>query len=200
MTPDDPRHGRNAGYLAHWKEGEDACPPCLRAHKRNQQEFLVRQARGEVRSVDATGTRRRVQALAAIGWSVMEQARQLGVAEMAIRGILAKTSIWASTATRHAALYDRLIALPPPTGRGPTAARTHAAKHGWAPPSAWFDIDDPDEQPDFGGDGRMSAAEKLAEFEWLTSLGVAEPEALRQVDWTREAMEKHLERQKKEAA
>lgn len=200
MTPDDPRHNTNAGYLAHHKEGEDACRPCRRAHKRYQQQYLVSQQRGEARTVDATGTRRRVQALCAIGWSIMEQARQLGVREPAIRSLLVKTNVRASTAARHAALYDRLTALPPPSGRGPTRARSHAAKQGWHPPSAWLDIDDPNEQPDLGDDKRMRNPEKLAEFEWLTSLGVAEPEALARIGWTRRAMERHLERQKKEAA
>ena len=200
MTPDDPRHGTPSGYFAHRKDGEEACDACRRAHARRWQQYLAGKARGEVLMVDATGTRRRIQALCAVGWSVMEQARQLGVTEMAVRNLLTQTTVQVATAARHQALYERLIKATPRPGRGPTRARSHAAKQGWPPPTAWFDIDDPDEQPDLGGDGRMSPNEKLAEFEWLTSLGVAEPEALRRVDWSQEAMEKHLQRTKKDEA
>lgn len=200
MTPDDPRHGTPRGYFAHRKDGETACDACRRAHARRWQQYLAGKARGEVLMVDATGTRRRVQALCAIGFSVMEQARQLGVTEMTVRNLMTKRTVQVATAARHKALYERLCESTPAPGRGPTRARSHAAKSGWPPPSAWFDIDDPNEQPDLGDGKRMSAAEKLAEFEWLTSLGVSEPEALRQVGWTWDAMEKHLERQKKEAA
>lgn len=40
MTPDDPRHGSQAGAVAHWRSGERPCGPCrdgaLRAKKRRQ--------------------------------------------------------------------------------------------------------------------------------------------------------------------
>ena len=36
MTPDDPRHGTNAGYQTHWREGEQACEPCKAAKRRRQ--------------------------------------------------------------------------------------------------------------------------------------------------------------------
>jgi hypothetical protein len=53
------------------------------------------------------------------------------------------------TAEQITALYDQLTALPPPTGRAATYARTVAAKHGWVSPWAWDDdrIDDPEQGP-----------------------------------------------------
>lgn len=36
MTPDDPRHGTNAGAIAHWKAGESACPACARGKSRDR--------------------------------------------------------------------------------------------------------------------------------------------------------------------
>lgn len=31
MTPDDPRHGTNAGAMQHWRDGEPVCEPCSKA-------------------------------------------------------------------------------------------------------------------------------------------------------------------------
>ena len=37
-----------------------------------------------------------------------------------------------------------------PQGPGANRARTWAKRHGFAPPLAWDDIDDPDEKPNYG--------------------------------------------------
>lgn len=34
MSPDDPRHGSNAGAIAHWRDGEKPCAPCSTASNR----------------------------------------------------------------------------------------------------------------------------------------------------------------------
>ena len=49
-----------------------------------------------------------------------------------------------STAERIAALYDRWCMTPGPAA---TRNRAMAVRRGWAPPLAWNNIDDPDEQP-----------------------------------------------------
>jgi len=36
MEPDDPRHGTNAGHLAHAKDGEQSCEPCRQAATRTR--------------------------------------------------------------------------------------------------------------------------------------------------------------------
>lgn len=52
MSPDDPRHGTNAGCVAHWRDGGRPCDPCrdaaMRAKKRRQ---LVALATGEPATV-----------------------------------------------------------------------------------------------------------------------------------------------------
>lgn len=198
MTEEE--HGTYRAAVRHWHRGEQVCEPCGVAARRTRKRNRLRALAGEPATVPKLGIRRRVRALMAIGWTYRQIAEEAGVSLSTLRDLARGRRTYWAVATAIAAAYDRLSDTPAPPGRNATYVITIARRNGWPPPSAWMDIDDPDEQPDLGGDGRMSAAEKLAEFEWLTSLGVAEPEALRQVDWSQEAMEKHLQRQKKDEA
>ncbi|MDF5758585.1 hypothetical protein [Spongiactinospora sp. TRM90649] len=98
------------------------------------------------RRVDAAGTRRRVQALAAIGWTLSDQARRLGWEPRNLWGLAnTRTRVAAATARAVCGLYAELSMRP---GEGPTAARAKrmATARGWLPPLAWDDelIDLPD--------------------------------------------------------
>lgn len=42
MTPDDPRHGKRSGYLAHRRANQDPCDPCTAAHTRQCKEYRHR--------------------------------------------------------------------------------------------------------------------------------------------------------------
>lgn len=108
--------------------------------------------------VDGTGTRRRLQALVAIGWPQIELARHTGVDKMTINDQvrLISTTIYGSTARTVRTLYDQLWNVDPRT-RGVTErwveeARAMAKDRGWAPPGAWDDdyIDSPAATPDAG--------------------------------------------------
>lgn len=102
------------------------------------------------RLIDATPTHRRIQALAAIGWSLAEQSRRLGRDRHFADVILGQRRVTAGTAREVGRLYDLLSGQP---RRGNLADRTraYAASRGWVPPAAWDNIDDPDEQPQLGG-------------------------------------------------
>jgi hypothetical protein len=96
--------------------------------------------------VDATGTRRRLQALIAIGWPTEVLAAQLGRHRNSLCRSMAGQSVTAHTAHEVATLYERLWNSPPPRMTGEQcaasdAARAHAAAQGWLPPLAWDDID-----------------------------------------------------------
>ena len=199
-TPEGPRHGTYAGAVRHWDRREPVCEPCGVAARRTRKRNRLRALAGEPATVPKLGTRRRVHALMAIGWTYRQISQASGVSYATLRDLTRGRRVYWAVATAIADTYDRLSDTPAPPGRNTTYVINLARRNNWPPPSAWLDIDDPNEQPDLGAGKRMSAAEKLAEFEWLTSLGVAEPEALRQVAWTPEAMEKHLQRTKKEAA
>lgn len=150
MAPDDPRHGTNKGYQAHLDSDGDACEPCKAAHARANKELRTRAylARGPL-VVECTGTRRRIQALAALGhtWADMDRflGRWKGFSErLAIRD---PRPVHRTTAEAAARMYEVLcMALPPQTPRA-DQQRARARAAGWAPPLAWDRIDDPNETP-----------------------------------------------------
>lgn len=93
----------------------------------------------------ALGSRRRLQALAVIGWSVEELGAQSGVKFTTLAAIQrgATDGITALRAATVAALWSDLSGT-----RGPsTEATRRALAKGWLPPAAWDDIDDPHETP-----------------------------------------------------
>lgn len=94
----------------------------------------------------ALGARRRLQALAAIGWTVEELGARSGVKFTTLAAIQ-RGSTQQITAARNAtvtALWGDLSAT-----RGPSKeAARRAVTKGWHPPAAWDDIDDPHETPE----------------------------------------------------
>jgi len=99
--------------------------------------------------VDATGTRRRLQALAAIGWPLELLAAELNRRTSSLRRSMTSPSVMAYTARDVASLYRRLENTPPPqiTRRdcaAVNASRANATARGWLPPMAWDDIDTDD--------------------------------------------------------
>ncbi|MBE4761780.1 hypothetical protein [Streptomyces caniscabiei] len=107
--------------------------------------------------VDGTGTRRRLQALVAKGWSQSELARRMGMDRANFGGTITRGLVYASTVRTVNALYDELWRLDPEQhgvpARWAQQARTLAAARGWAPIGAWDDdrIDDPAAFPDWTG-------------------------------------------------
>jgi hypothetical protein len=95
---------------------------------------------------DATGTRRRLQALSAAGWSTSQLGELLGVTSSAIAQLRSTTQprVLTSTAATVATLYDAHWWRTPP-GRYQTRCEHHAAQQGWVGPWRWdgLDIDDP---------------------------------------------------------
>ncbi|MCX4232091.1 hypothetical protein [Streptomyces ortus] len=108
------------------------------------------------RTVNATGTRRRIQALIAIGHTVEGVAAESGVDHSVIHDVLGgAANVRGMTCDRIAAAYDWLSGHPPTDIRpsAATTSRNRAARQGWAPPIAWDDdrIDDPTAHPDWTG-------------------------------------------------
>jgi hypothetical protein len=144
MSPDDPRHGQTRGYWAHRRDGEEACDRCKRAAARYQ---ATRQHYGTPRRVSALGSRRRVQALVALGWTIQQIAAEVGYANTANIWKLMREDRWIfqSTADKVALVYERLC-MTRPEGVAAHRSRLRAARRGWVPPLAWDDIDDPRER------------------------------------------------------
>jgi transcriptional regulator with XRE-family HTH domain len=106
--------------------------------------------------VSSAGTCRRLQALAAAGWSAQCLAARLGVSKTHVCKIIRGRypRVTAATARAVRGLYDELWDQPPPGGtRWEKAAasrtRNHARQQGWPPAQAWDDdeIDDPAAAP-----------------------------------------------------
>lgn len=197
MNADDPRHGTEAGHVAHRRAGLTVCEPCRRARMRAQK---ARRLTGVQSKVPAIGSRRRIQALQALGWSRLTIARQLGYADNgAISYLMTADTMLAVTAVRIAEVYDRLSMIRPDSP-GAARARTWAVRQGYAPPLAWECIDT-DAAPNYGsadidvdpvvidricsGDWRLSAnlAERIAVLERWQAAGLADNEVERRTGW-----------------
>lgn len=144
--------------------------------------------------VPALGTQRRIQALHAIGWSLSEIARRIGVTRSQMDRVLKRSHVFARTARATVVLFRELCMTPGPS----TRARLAAKRKGWPPPLAWDDIDDPDETP--GGESEADGNWKLAEFEHLRSLGVSEFHALRQIGISKSGLENIIKRRRLDGA
>lgn len=104
--------------------------------------------------IDATGSRRRIQALRAIGWSVKAIADQAATGSARIQRIsTSQPTVRYSLAIKIRDAYDALSRLQPPPGAGTTLAKAHAAMNDYAPPATWDDdtIDDPNAHPEWTG-------------------------------------------------
>lgn len=102
------------------------------------------------RIVDATGTRRRLQALMILGHTMADVARQAGVGVSSLQQTADGRwdAIRATSAKKVARVYRQLSTTPAPRTLWSEKARNHAMTHGWHGPMAWDDIDDPACQPD----------------------------------------------------
>lgn len=152
MSPDDPRHGTNGGYLQHIFAKEVACTPCREAHNAARRNLWRKKyARGVDRLyIDATGTARRIRALMALGWRYSDIDRAAGydnVRATWAHNLITQERVHIDTADRVARIYDEMSMKAGPSVR----LRNLGLKRGWAPPLAWDDIDNPDEQPQLGG-------------------------------------------------
>ena len=105
---------------------------------------------------DATGARRRLRALTAMGHPAVSLARRLHVPPSAVRAVIGGQAATVTVAMHVAVceLYDQIWDLrpferTPAERRAAAAARTRAARHGWPPPMGLDDdrIDDPGYQP-----------------------------------------------------
>jgi hypothetical protein len=129
--------------------------PCARIRPQTAAAILA--VRAELRNVaagtpvDAAGTRRRLEALVAIGWSRAKLGDRLGIGATGMSELLRRGRVTAGRAQAAADLYDELWNRPPPENEwrekiSAARSRNYAREHGWAPPVAWDDdqIDLPD--------------------------------------------------------
>lgn len=142
------------------------CDACGRDVYRRQQARIIRGVESGLVLIDATGTRRRIQSLMALGWTSDE----IGVATGAMSGkhiqqTSYKARVRLDTARLIATAYRQLSATPGTSSQ----TRGRANRAGWPPPMAWDDgtgehgIDNPAATPWPMTEGRRGVAEVVEE-------------------------------------
>lgn len=140
--------------------------------------------------IDATGTRRRLQALVSMGWTLTALGPRLGFHPRQLTGLLYGDRVLASTARRVADGYRVVQTLDPVAHgvpqRSATLSRNLAARQGWHGPLAWDDIDNPAAEPEAlepyappAANGRDSM--RIPEIRHLLGLGESPASIARQM-------------------
>lgn len=169
---------------------------------------LQNRARGAL--ADATGARRRVQALVAIGYSLSEVGRHLSILPSNFGWVRQGDQVSVRTVLAVIDLYERLWNKPKIASNrfeqaSITRARRLAASHGWPPPAAWDDdaIDHPEQGPanrasDELAKGRTKRiAESSAvveDVEFLAEMGEGRLAIAARLEKPWETIERHLYR------
>lgn len=140
-------HGDRRRYQQHLRDGDEPCAPCREAERRNKAAYRARRylTRNAPRRVDPTGTRRRLQALAAIGWPAALIAEIAGCTRSNVSKWAKQDHVYVTTHQLVCRVYDELSMTP-----GPSAVtRRIARQQGWLAPLCWDDgsIDDPAATP-----------------------------------------------------
>lgn len=98
----------------------------------------------------STGTRRRIQALVWMGYSISYQAERIGVYPSSLHKSMHKTTVAAATAKAISRLYVEIENRPrighdQRTRISITRSKSMARRNGWLPPAAWEEdlMDDP---------------------------------------------------------
>ncbi|MEU2180264.1 hypothetical protein [Streptomyces thermolilacinus] len=142
--------------------------------------------------VDGTGTRRRLQALVAVGWPQSELARRLDLHKNTVNDQVNETvpTAYARTVLAVRDLYEQLWDVVPETDgvetRWAAEARQLAQGRGWVPPAAWDDdyIDSPAAVPDTG-EATSRYAALVEDAEWLMGTqGYTHPQAAQRLGVT----------------
>lgn len=147
--------GVHNGTLSRILYGHGGKPPTGRARRETVEKILAIPVPditdlGKRTPVPAHGTRRRLQALITLGWTIKGLALEAGVQKYPLEHALKKPTTGAATAIAVRDLYDRLWNTPPPERtpterRNATASRNRARAEGWLPPLAYDDgeLDNP---------------------------------------------------------
>ncbi|MFH8867103.1 hypothetical protein [Streptomyces griseus] len=154
--------GVSNGTLEHLIYGVTGYPPARQIRSESAAALLgywpTLDDYADLAVIDATGTRRRMQALAALGWSAPAVHQRIDfVTARAIANLKAREQVTARLARAVRDFYRQVCGSPAEKHGVPTAAakqaRTGAARNRWPGPSAWDDdtIDDPDAKPDWTG-------------------------------------------------
>lgn len=146
-------HGETSGWAAGCRES--CCREAIYAYNRKWNSDVAIHGDAGRRRVDATGTRRRIQALRLMGWMGEEIAAESGwKSPQAVWVLLERETVTKRTAERISVTYKRLwdrwlAGEHREEAHGGVRRRSieQAKRKGWVPGAVWDDIDDPNERP-----------------------------------------------------
>lgn len=145
ICPPDHKHGdtRTCHSLHRCR-----CQDCRRHNNEYNywRKQMIRHGKPPVHSVDATGTRRRIEALMCLGWSASYIAGRIGSRQEKISLFRTAERVKPSTAKKVAELYEETWGQRPAPRTMPervavTKTLAFAKARGFLPPLAWDDID-----------------------------------------------------------
>lgn len=154
--------GVNIGTLEHLIYGVTGYPPARQIRSESAAALLsywpTLDDYTDLAVIDATGTRRRMQALATLGWCAPAVHQHINfVTVRAIANLKGREQVTARLARAVRDFYRQVCGNPAEKHGVPTTAakraRTGAKRNRWAGPSTWDDdtIDDPNAKPDWTG-------------------------------------------------
>jgi hypothetical protein len=118
-------------------------------------------------TIDATGTHRRIQALAALGWPLVRIGPVIGIHPSWVNDLLKKEVTSGQTAHSVRLAYERLADSNPErhgvSKVSAKRARRRAARLHWAPPKYWAKFPDAIDDPHFTSEYGRTKADLLAE-------------------------------------
>lgn len=165
------------------------------------------EAIGCTTAIDATGTKRRLQALVAVGWSQAKIGARLGINATNVGRMLGSDRVTAGSARSVRDLYERMWNEAPPEEDwrdkiAANRARGYATERGWAPPMAWDEnIEDPAAEPEgVGSDKRRGKLPCVEDLEWLVQGGDSIEVLAARYGVELDAVRQKLARAKKKAA
>lgn len=176
----DPRHGTVAGYNR--IPCREEC--CRRAMATYKARWSWDRHNGRERIVSTLGTRRRIQALNALGWSNQEIAVRMGNDRSNLTRLIYGETMTRALAEKVARIYDELsMRLPTGNPQAITNVRNRAQRLDFKPPLFWDDIDtDPEPRATRRAPGRPEVLPHILEdFDWLIRAGESETEAAKRV-------------------
>ena len=196
--------------LAKMIHGHKGRPPSLRITKANEAKILAVKvapdAYADSRAVDPTGTRRRLEALIALGWTIKRLCDEHGLDRQALDRAMVHAPVQARTARAVRTMFEAVGDTPPPETTkweriAASRARNLAESRGWVVPAEWdeADLDDPYAAPPERTTGKREAAD-LDEWCFLVGGGVHPEDAARRLGVSWSAVEGAIKRQDHERA
>lgn len=147
LCPPDHKHGATSTCV----NGHGCrCRDCVSARSRRKREdyYGARSITGVDVKVSSLGVRRRLEALACMGWSCEAVAVRIGAHPRPVNRWRSgeRAHVMRSTHDAIDRVFRELAYIPAP-GRSGQVTRTVAKARGYVPAVAWDDVDDPRERP-----------------------------------------------------